>query len=197
MQRVRAGVARPWLAAALLVTAANLSPAEAATTWTTALARSRLEFTGTLGGGQFAGRFAEFDADVAFDPADLAKSHLRVTVRTVSADTADNDRDAALAGADFFDTARWPTATYDAGHFVATAPGQYEARGTLTIRGVAQELPVTFTFRAAADGQNAVLTGHGTIHRLDFGIGQGEWQDTSWLANDVNVRCELILQRRK
>jgi polyisoprenoid-binding protein YceI len=197
MRRLRGGLARPWLAAALLVAAATLPAAEAATAWTTALAQSRLEFTGTLGGGQFGGRFADFDADVAFDPADLAASHLRVTVRTGSADTADSDRDAALASADFFDAARWPTATYDAGRFVITAPGQYQAHGTLTIRGVARELPITFTFKASADGQSAALTGNGRIHRLDFGIGQGEWQDTNWLANEVNVRCELILRRRK
>lgn len=167
----------------------------AATAWQTVVANSRIEFTGSLAGGDFTGRFGKFDAGIVFDPADLADSRFRVVVDSASADTADADRDTALKGADFFAADRWPTASYEASQFVMTAPGQFEARGRLTMRGVTHDLPVKFTFKAPADGKAAALTGEATIHRLDFGVGQGEWQDTKWLGNDVRVRFEVALKK--
>ena len=54
-------------------------------------------------------------------------------------------------------------------------------------------MTVTFTFKPAADGHTAVLSGGATIRRLDFGVGQGEWQDTKWVGNDVRIGFELVL----
>ena len=183
-----------WVLAALLA-ASPATAATQATAWTTVAASSSIEFTGTLAGGDFTGQFQRFVAAIAFDPANLAGSRFRVEIETGSANTADADRDVALAGSDFFATSRWPRATYEASQFAATGPGQYEARGKLTIRGIARDVPVTFTFKPAADGRNAILTGRASVRRLDFGIGQGEWQDTKWLGDEVRIRFELTLRK--
>jgi polyisoprenoid-binding protein YceI len=180
-----------WLLAAMLAAA----PAGAATAWTTAPASSRLNFTATQAGGEFDGQFRRFHADIAFDPADLAGSHFRVVIETASADTQEKERDTTLAGSDFFAADRWPTATYEAGQFVTSGPGQFEARGKLTIRGITRDVPVTFAFKPAADGRSASLTGGTTIRRLDFGVGQGQWQDTQWVGNEVRIRFELVLKK--
>ena len=186
-----------WVLAAL--SAVTPAPAAAASTqataWNTVAAASNIEFTGTLAGGDFTGKFQRFVAAVAFDPANLAGSRFRVEIETGSADTADADRDVALAGAEFFAVSRWPKATYEASQFAATGPGLYQARGKLTIRGVARDVPVTFTFKPSADGRSAVLSGRASVHRLDFGVGQGEWQDTKWLGDEVRIRFELTLRK--
>jgi polyisoprenoid-binding protein YceI len=184
------------LAALLAATPATAATASTpATAWTTVAASSRIEFTGTLSGGDFTGQFQRFVAAIAFDPANLAGSRFRVDIETGSASTADADRDVALAGSDFFATVRWPGATYEASQFAATEPGQYQARGKLTIRGITRDVPVTFTFKPAADGLGAVLSGRASVRRLDFGIGQGEWQDTKWLGDEVRIRFELTLRK--
>ena len=167
----------------------------AATAWQTILGFSALEFTGTLAGGDFKGRFGEFDADIVFDPADLAGSRFRVVVQTGSADTADAERDASLKSPDFFDVAKWPTATFEATRFRSTGPGRFEALGSLTLRGVTREVPVTFQFEVPKGGPHASLTGEATIRRLEFGVGQGEWRDTQWLGDEVRVRFGLVLKR--
>jgi len=189
-----------WVLAALLAatparaTAASTTPTPA-TAWTTVAASSSIEFTGTLAGGEFTGKFQRFVAAIAFDPANLAGSRFRVEIETGSADTADADRDVALAGDEFFAVSRWPKATYEASQFAAAGPGQYQARGKLTIRGIARDVPVTFTFKSNADGRSAALSGRASVHRLDFGVGQGEWQDTKWLGDEVRIRFELALRR--
>ena len=33
------------------------------------------------------------------------------------------------------------------------------------------------------------------IERVDFGVGQGEWQDTSTVANDVKINFALLLKK--
>ena len=186
-----------WVLAALLAVgpASAAAGSTPAATWTTVAASSSIEFSGTLAGGDFTGRFQRFVATIAFDATDLAGSRFRVEVETASADTADADRDAALAGTDFFATSRWPKATYEASQFTTTGPGQFQARGKLTLRGITRDVPVAFSFKPTADGRSATLSGRASVRRLDFGIGQGEWQDTKWLGDEVRVRFELTLRK--
>jgi polyisoprenoid-binding protein YceI len=179
------------LAALLLATPA----AHAAGTWTTDAAQSRLEFTATLAGGDFDGTFRRFKADIDFDPADLAGSRFGVEIDTASADTADAERDLALRGADFFAVERWPSARFSAERFVALGDGRFEALGKLTIRDTSREVRLPFSFEPVADGKRAELAGGMTIRRLDYGVGQGEWQDTQWLGDEVRIRFTLQLQR--
>jgi polyisoprenoid-binding protein YceI len=178
------------LAASLVVTV----PSNAATNWAVDPAHSRLNFVATQSGGEFQGQFNRFHADIAFDPRDLAGSRFHVTIETASADTQDETRDKALAGDDFFATGRWPTATFDATRFVAAADGRYEAHGRLTIRGISRDVTVLFALKLAPAGRGAALSGGTTIRRLDFGVGQGEWQDTKWVGNDVRIQFDLALE---
>ncbi len=169
------------------------SPARAASTWVTDPARSRLAFVATQAGGEFEGQFRRFSAAIAFEPGDLAGSRFHVTIDTASADTQDETRDKALIGNDFFASGRWPTATFDATRFTVLPDGRYDALGRLTIRGLGRDVNVLFSFKPAASGRSAVLAGGTTIRRLDFGVGQGEWQDTKWVGNDVRIEFELVL----
>lgn len=169
---------------------------QAAPAWTTDAARSRLEFTATQAGGEFDGSFRRFRAEVVFDPADLPGSRLRVEIETASAATGDEDRDDTLAGKDFFAAGRWPLARFEADRFVALGGGRFEARGKLTIRDVSRDARVPFTFQPAAGGVQAEMTGATAIRRLDFGVGQGEWRDTTLVGDEVRIRFVLLLHRK-
>ena len=39
------------------------------------------------------------------------------------------------------------------------------------------------------------MRGGTTIRRLDYGVGQGEWGDTTLVGNEVRIRFELRLHR--
>ena len=185
---IRAG----WLASLLLAAA----PSHAATAWSTDAARSRLEFTATQAGGDFDGAFGRFQADIVFDPADLAHGRFRVEIDAGSAHTGEKDRDGLLAGGDFFAVERWPKSRFEADRFVSLGGGRFEALGKLTIRDVTREIRLPFSYRPSTDGIHAEMTGGTTIRRLDYGVGQGEWRDTKWVGDDVRIRFELMLQRK-
>ena len=158
-------------------------------------AKSSLGFTATQEGAKFDGTFHKFTAKISFSPADLAASCFDVTVDPASADTQEGDRDGTLKGADFFDVARFKTAHYITGAFSKVDATHFTATGKLTVRNVTREVPIAFTFTERNEGgKNVVyLAGTANLKRLEFGLGQGDYADTSSLADAVQVKFNLRL----
>jgi polyisoprenoid-binding protein YceI len=196
--RLRAPVLAAYGLLAICSAAVALADAPAnfaAQHWTSDSAHSQLTFAAKQAGARFEGRFATFDPQIDFDAANLAASRFVVTVTTGSADTRDKERDETLRGKDFFDVAKWPQARFETTGFTSAGRGRFEAQGKLTIRDVTRPVRLPFTFVAAGDGKTARMTGGTTIQRLDFGVGQGEWTDTTWVDNAVEIHFDLALSR--
>jgi polyisoprenoid-binding protein YceI len=154
-------------------------------------AGSRLTFEFTQLGAPAEGRFGKFTTELAYDEKHLAASTLKVTVQIASLDTEDAERDGALKDAELFDAKKYPVASYSAGSLARNAAGGLEAVGKLTIRDVTRDLRLPLDIKPTANGLE--LGGEITIHRLDFGVGQGEWQSTESVGNDVTIRYKVAL----
>lgn len=165
----------------------------AATQWVMQPKQSELTFIARQAGAPFKGSFKQFDANIRFDPTDLASSRFEVQVDLASVDTKDRERDDIIRGPDLFAVDKWPTATYVAERFEARGGGKFAAIGKLTLRGVTREVPIVFTFQTNSSG--AWLKGTGAFKRLDFGVGQGEWKDTASVADEVQVEYSLLLTK--
>lgn len=162
----------------------------AATDYTVQPASSTLGFSNTFQGESFDGKFGRWTAAISYDAANLASSKFDVEVDLASAKTGDSDRDSALPGSDFFDVAKFPKA-----HFVTTGfrqvGGKVIADGTLTLHGISKPVSLDVTFKPQAGG--ATLDVAGTVKRLDFGVGTGDYADTSVIGGDVKVTAHLQL----
>jgi polyisoprenoid-binding protein YceI len=152
---------------------------------------STLGFSGKFQGQQFDGSFGKFDAAISYDAANLATSKFDVTVDVSTAKTGDGDRDAALPGPDFFDTKKFATAHYVTTGFSKNAKGEVIANGNLTLHGVTKPVALKVAFSPNAGGARLSVTG--TLKRLDFGVGSGEYKDTSTIADEVLVNGSLNL----
>jgi len=152
---------------------------------------STLGFSGKFQGQQFDGSFGKFDAAISYDPANLATAKFDVTVDVATAKTGDSDRDKALPTADFFDASKFPKAHYVTSGFTKDAKGNVVANGTLTLHGVSRPVQLKVVFNPAAGG--ARLSATGSLKRLDFGVGSGEYKDTGTIADDVLVNGTLNL----
>jgi len=174
------------LAAAMLVPQAARAAGPA---YTLAAAQSSLTYVFTQAGADNQGRFKSFT--VSFDPA---AGRLDVAIDMRSFDTGDQQRNGILGGKDFFDAAQYPQSRFTATRIEKTATG-YQAMGSLTLRGVTRNVTVPFTWRTATVQGHPVgyLSGQMTLQRLAFGVGQGQWQSTEWVGNDVTVRYSLTL----
>lgn len=152
---------------------------------------SKLEFTGVQAGADFKGVFHKFTAAVDFAPDALPASHIDVQIDMNSVDSQDKDRDKTIHGSDVFDVAHYPTAHYVTKSITKTAAG-YSAVGSLTMHGVTKDVPIDFQFAAAGGG--ATLNGTAKLKRLEFGVGQGDWKSTEWVADLVKVNFSLVLK---
>lgn len=151
--------------------------------------RNTIGFVGVQAGAQFEAEFRQFHAQIKFDPANLQGSRFDVTIDMQSVDSKDEERDTTMRGPDLFATSAFPTAHYVADSFVDQGGGKYLAQGNLTLRDVTREVPVELIYENSADG--AWIKGGTTLKRLDFGVGQGEWQGTTMVANEVDVRFAI------
>lgn len=149
-----------------------------------------LTFEATQAGAVFTGRFDRFRADIDFDPADPSTCRFDVRIETASADTLESQRDEVLKGPDFFWVEQHPVATYAGRGCRADGKG-YALDGELTLRGVTRIVPLRFTYAPERGG--GALEGSARLERLAFGVGQGEWQSTEWVGNEVTVRFDLLL----
>jgi polyisoprenoid-binding protein YceI len=173
-----------------LILATAIPGIAGAADYTVQPASSKLGFTSNFQGQSFDGTFGKWTAAISYDAAKLATSKFDVEVDLSSAKTGDNDRDGALPGADFFNVAKFPKA-----HFVTTAfrqnGAQVVADGNLTLHGVTKPVSLNVTFKP--QGTGATLDVSGSVKRLDFGVGSGEYADTSVIGPDVKINAHLTL----
>lgn len=155
---------------------------------------STLTFATTYQGEVFAGRFPAFSTRLSFDPAKPAGSRLDVTIPLAGAATGNDERDSTLRDADFFNVAKFPQARFVATGFRALGGNRYAADGRLTLRGVTRPVTLAFTW---TPGATPVLTGRATVKRLDFGVGGGDWADTSLIPNEVAISTKVVLRPAK
>jgi polyisoprenoid-binding protein YceI len=137
------------------------------------------------------GKFTKFDAQVSFDAAKLATSKVNFTVDIASATLGDKATDAELPKATWFNTAKFPQATFASTSIKALGAGKFEVAGKLSIKGAAQDVVIPVSMTQAAAVTTAV--GSFPIKRLTYKIGEGEWADTSMVADPVQVKFKLAL----
>lgn len=177
---------------ALTLTGAALSlPALAAEPQALVAAKSEVTFVAKQLGVPLDGRFKTFSAQTAFDPKALQTSKIAFTVDLGSV-ALNPDADTELAKPEWFNIVKFPKASFLSTAIKALGAGRFEVAGKLAIKGNARDLVVPVQVTQA--GGLSTATGTFALKRLDFKVGEGDWADTSVVANDVQVKFKLVLQ---
>ncbi|ANY63849.1 polyisoprenoid-binding protein [Comamonas aquatica] len=154
-------------------------------------AQSSIQFSAKQLGVPVSGHFKQFSAQVQFDTAKPETSKIHFTVETGSATMGSKETDSNLFSADWFNVAKFPKATFDSSAVKALGGGKYQIDGTLTIKGQAQKVSVPV--QLTQSGSTTTASGTLPLKRLSFKIGDGDWADTSMVADEVNVQFKLAL----
>jgi polyisoprenoid-binding protein YceI len=154
-------------------------------------AQSEIVFVSRQMGVLVEGRFKKFDAQLAFDPAKPEASKIAFTVNVASATLGVPETDAELPKATWFNTSKFPQATFQSTAVKGLGGGKFEVSGTLGIKGATRNVVVPVVVTQAGATTNA--TGTFSLKRLAFQIGQNEWADTSMVADDVQVKFKFAL----
>lgn len=159
--------------------------------WEVVPDESEIIFSGTHEGNPFEGRFENWSASIAFDPARLDESEVSVEVRTGSAVTGTKLYDDTLRQGEWFAVSDFPVARVSLGEFRETEAG-YGATASVTIKEATQTVPFEFTLdieegRARMEGGTVLL-------RDSLDLGQQSDPDANWVSDkiEVDVRVEAV-----
>ena len=113
------------------------------------------------------------------------------TIETGSASFGAAETDAEVVKAAWFNVPKFPQASFTSTAIKPLGGGKFEVAGKLAIKGATQDVTVPVTITQA--GPASTATGAFAIKRLAFKIGEGEWADTSMVADEVQVKFKLAL----
>ena len=135
------------------------------------------------------GSFNEFEGQAQVHGADLASSQVSVAIEVASIDTRNAQRDEHLRSGDFFDAAKFPTATFKSTKVEAAGTNKLTVTGDLTIKGVTKPVVLDVTVNGAGEHPMSKAPSVGfdattTLKRSDFGVGAY----APAVSDDVKVR---------
>ena len=135
-------------------------------------------------------KFKRFTAQIDYDAAKPEASKANVEIDIPSFDIGEAEYNQEVLKKDWFNAAQFPKASFVSTSMKAGAAGSLNVTGTLTIKGKATT--VSFPLNIKKDGNNMVFDGQLPIKRLAYNIGEGEWKDTSTVADDVVIKFHVV-----
>jgi polyisoprenoid-binding protein YceI len=180
-----------WLVPMVLALAAA-APASAAQ-WRVDPTRSRISVLFEQGGKPIEAQFESFQAEVTFDPKELAAARVAITVDLASFRSGDAQRDQMATAGEFLAAGAAGQARYVARGFKAVGGDTYEVAAELTLKGATKSLthPATITIK----GREARAQGEVKLDRLAFGVGSGQFPRGDQVGLIVLVRFDLVAER--
>ena len=134
-------------------------------------------------------KFKSFSATLDYDAAHPEKARAQVSVAPGSLDLGDPEYNGEVAKKDWFNAAQYPNATFVSTAIKPAGAGKLTVAGKLTIKG--RTLDVSFPVVSKVEGSRQVFEGQLPIHRLAFNVGEGEWKDTSIVADEVIIKFRV------
>jgi polyisoprenoid-binding protein YceI len=134
-------------------------------------------------------KFKSFNAQIDYDAAHPDAARARVDVDTASLDIGTVEMNKEVAKKDWFNSAQFPKASFVSSSIKPAGAGKLAVTGKLTVKGKTAD--VSFPLAVKAEGGKQVFEGQLPIHRLAFDIGEGEWKDTSMVADDVVIKFRV------
>jgi len=146
------------------------------------------------------GTFGEYEASIYTTGDDFTNAAITFSLHTASINTRNEQRDAHLKAADFFDTERFNEISFVANGFEKLDnEGSYEMNGDLTIKGITHRIKLDVAFGGMVKDPwgnvKAVFAVTGKINRNDFGLSFNAVLKTGGLllSEDVWINCDLQL----
>lgn len=137
------------------------------------------------------GAFTKVSGTVQYDPANVSKSSLEITIEAASVDTRVEMRDNDLRK-NYFEVDKFPTLTFKSTKVEAAGEGKLKVAGDLTIHGVTK--PVVLNVEGPSKpmtdprgNQHAGASATTTIKRTDFGVGSSN----PMIGEEINITIDV------
>jgi len=176
-----------------------------ATTWDLDPSHSSVEFSVRhMMATTVKGQFEKVNGTLELDDKDITKSTVEVTIDLASINTHDAKRDGHLKSPDFFDVAKYPTATFKSTKVQKVGKTKLKVTGDLSLHGVTKPVvleveslsqPYATPFGTTVRGIHAT----GKIDRKDFEITWNKAIDNGGVlvGNEVSLDLNAEVSEKK
>lgn len=174
----------------------------AKTKWIVDPAHSSIEFTiRHMMIAKVKGAFHTFEANIEADPTDLTTADVQFSIDLSSIDTRNNDRDAHLRTADFFDVENNPKMTFQSTQITKKGDGEYSVTGNLNLHGVTRTETFSVTFEGEGKdpwgNEKVGFSGQGSLKRSDYGLTWNAALETGGVLVGDEVKILLEIEASK
>ncbi|AIY43321.1 putative signal peptide protein [Collimonas arenae] len=139
-------------------------------------------------------KFKKFSPAIDFNSAQPTAAKASVDIDIASFDLGDPEYNKETLKKEWFNAAQFPKASFVASTIKASAGAptgsKYDVSGKLTIKGKTTD--VSFPLSVSKQGGAQVFDGTLPIKRLTYNIGEGEWKDTSMVADEITIKFHLV-----
>lgn len=132
------------------------------------------------------GHFRTARTALVFDASEPSKSSVRLELDLGSIDAGSTEANEEVVTKPWFNLKAFPTATFVSTAVTPLGGDRFELAGKLSIKGKEREVRTPVT--VVRNGNTATFEGKFTLRRLEFGVGDGLWADTSVVADEVEIR---------
>ena len=158
--------------------------------------KSTLKFYAINNGAPVEGQFKKFTADIHFSADKLDESKIKIEVDIASVFADYDEVMKSLVSKDWLAADAFPKAVFSC-EKLSRMPNSdnYYADGKLQLRD--KTMPVVLNFQMEfSDAKTAIAKGYLTLHRKDFGIGQGEWAKDDVVKDEVRVEFRVVAEKQ-
>ena len=145
------------------------------------------------------GRFSKVSGSLFLDETDLANSRVEVSIEAASIHTGEDQRDAHLKSADFFEVEKFPTLTFRSKGIRVVREGELSVEGDLTIHGVTRK--VSFAVEGPTPpskdpwgNTRVAISANTKINRKDYGLTWNAALETGGILVGEEVTITLEVQ---
>lgn len=149
------------------------------------------------------GKFNSFTGEFNFDPNNLKGSSAYFEIDVNSIDTQEPKRDEHLQSPDFFDAKKFPKIKFKSDKIEKKGDKSYIVHGNLTIRDVTKHVMLPLEYKGEMEHpmmKGTLILGVAVetkLNRNDYGVGTGDWAATMVVGDEVRIKINMELNRKK
>jgi len=139
-------------------------------------------------GFETGGSFTGLQGTISFDPEDVKKDSLILSVDANTINTDNNMRDGHLRKEEYFDVQNYPRIRFVSTSVTVDKNAHFTAIGQLTIKNTTKEISIPFTATPRDGGY--IFTGEFKLNRRDFQVG-----GSSTISNSLTVYFSVFARK--
>ena len=147
------------------------------------------------------GHFSKFDASIETNTEDFSDAKINFEANVNSISTKNEQRDAHLKSADFFDAEKNPKMSFVSKSVKKISDHEMQVTGNLTIRGVTKEVALDVIYNGTVAGfggtEVAGFEVHGKVNRFDFGLQWNAITEAGGVVVSNEVKIEILAEFNK